>query len=321
MANHTANVGVHAAALIAEENGWFFREQAVNDVGIDAHIEQYNQKTGEQKNFIGIQIKSGESWFNNADEKVLTYYFDEAHYNYWNTNLLPCIIVFYNPITKLCVWQQLTSSTMKKTNGGKGNRYCVKVPLSQIFIDEQSNQSLLEYSNRYARNDNYSFLKSHKDFMQVIANGGSVQLKSREWINKSSGRGEISLIVDIEDKTEEYIMPYWFPFTPYKDVFVRLFPWANFSANKDFYYDDDYSNWLQNHCHYDSEDDKYYEYGISFEEYVNELPTFRYICHAGEVGEYLLDMTLNELGEAFLMVDNFITSKIPYTDTRPKKQR
>lgn len=39
MANHTERIGVHHCAEIAEDNNWLFREQPVNDVGIDAHME------------------------------------------------------------------------------------------------------------------------------------------------------------------------------------------------------------------------------------------------------------------------------------------
>lgn len=39
MANSTERIGVHKCGIIAERNKWLFREQPVNDIGIDAHME------------------------------------------------------------------------------------------------------------------------------------------------------------------------------------------------------------------------------------------------------------------------------------------
>ncbi len=48
MASFTEREGVHYCALIAERNKWMFREQPVDDVGIDAHME-YVEPSGKSK--------------------------------------------------------------------------------------------------------------------------------------------------------------------------------------------------------------------------------------------------------------------------------
>lgn len=75
--------------------------------------------------------------------------------------------------------------------------------------------------------------------MQIIQDGGEIKLHSMEWVNKSSGRGDMELIVDDGKSIRKYSYPYWFPFTPYTEVFPRLFPWANFEADKDFFVERD----------------------------------------------------------------------------------
>ena len=50
MANHTERIGVHHCAEIAEANNWLFREQPVNDIGIDAHME-YVESLGRANSF------------------------------------------------------------------------------------------------------------------------------------------------------------------------------------------------------------------------------------------------------------------------------
>lgn len=62
MVNFTERIGVNHVGEIAERNQWMFREQPIDDVGIDAHME-LTEPTGEPKQLLALQIKSGTSWF------------------------------------------------------------------------------------------------------------------------------------------------------------------------------------------------------------------------------------------------------------------
>ena len=62
MANHTENIGIGICKVIAEKNNWFFREQPVNDIGIDAHIE-YIDSADKPKQLLALQIKTGNTAF------------------------------------------------------------------------------------------------------------------------------------------------------------------------------------------------------------------------------------------------------------------
>ncbi len=55
MANATERVGIYQCGIRAEEQGWLFREQPVNDIGIDAHIEYVED--GEPRQLLALQIK------------------------------------------------------------------------------------------------------------------------------------------------------------------------------------------------------------------------------------------------------------------------
>ena len=101
--------------------------------------------------------------------------------------------VLYNPDDDMCIWQKLTKDTIERTNNGKGAGFFVKVPLSQIFLDDSSNEKLLTFTNLPEHITNYNFLLSQKKFMQIIQNGGQIKLHSMEWIHKSSGRGNTEL--------------------------------------------------------------------------------------------------------------------------------
>ena len=44
----------------------------------------------------------------------------------------------------------------------------------------------------------------------------------------------------------------------------------------------------------------------------------RSVLHAGEVAEYMLILSLNELGNSFLNVESFVSLKQPYVKARAK---
>lgn len=316
----TESIGLYHCGKIAAQNNWLFRNQPENDIGIDAHIE-YVESSGSPKQLLALQIKSGESWFKEQKNGYIVFRdISERQYIYWTTNSLPCILVLYNPEDNMCIWQKLTSKTIEKTKHGKGKGYFVKVPISQIFLDEESNGKLLSDTNLPDYIINYNFLLSQKEFMLILQNGGEIKLHSMEWVNKSSGRGDTELIVDDGKNIKKYSYPYWFPYTPYTDVFSRLFPWADFSVDEDFYEENDRFNWHEDHCFYDYEDEKWQIADVTFEEYRNNLDSIRSIDHSGEVAEYMLILSLNDLGKSFLRVNEYISEKQDYSETRPKSQ-
>ena len=320
MANHKERIGVSHCNEIAESNNWMFREQPIDDVGIDAHME-FIDSSGKSKQLLALQIKSGASWFKEKKENCIIFRdINERQYNYWTMNSLPCIVVLYNTEDKMCIWQKLTTETIKRTKEGEGKGFFVKVPIDQVFLDTSSNEKLLSFTNLPEHITNYNFLLSQKRFMQIINNGGIVKLHSSEWVNKSSGKGNTELIVDDGEKIEKYSYPYWFPYTPYTKVFPKLFPWANFSADDEFYLDDDENHWRDLHCFYDREDEEWLIVGEAFENFRKKLNPMRSVDHSGEVAEYMLILSLNELGKSFLAVDEFVSKKQPYSGTRPEEE-
>lgn len=320
MANSVERIGVYHCAEIAERNNWMFREQPIDDVGIDAHMESI-ESNGKPKQLLALQIKSGSSWFKEKkDNHIIFRSINERQYNYWTMNSLPCIVVLYNPDDGMCIWQKLTSDTINRTKNGNGNGFFVKVPLTQVFLDTLSNEKLLSFTNLPQHITNYNFLLSQKKFMQIIQNGGEIKLHSMEWVNKSSGRGEIELIIDDGKSIKKYLYPYWFPFTAYIEVFPRLFPWAEFLADEDFFEENDESLWRKYHCYYDKETDEWLNVGDTFEEFRSKLNPMRSIDHSGEVAEYMMKLSLNELGKSFLSIDRFVSQSQPYAEARPKSE-
>jgi len=319
MAVTNGDIGVFHCGELATRKGWYFRDQPKSDIGIDAHMELV-EDSGRTKNLVALQIKTGPSWFENKKNDCYIFRdINERQYNYWTHNSLPCILVMYNPDDDTCIWQELNKKTIEKTRNGEGKGYFVRVPISQVFLDDISNSRLKEYSNLPEYIINYNFLLSQKLFMQIIKSGGSVKLHSKEWVNKCSGKGNIELIVDDGNGPHTYSYPYWFPYTMYTDVFPRLFPWANFTADADFYYEEDQEQWKKLHCYYDPEENKYIRVGDSFSEFRSKLDPMRCIDYSGELAEYMLILSLNDLGEAFLLLDEYASKERPYSDAKPKE--
>ena len=70
MANSTERMGVYQCGKIAEKNNWMFREQPIDDIGIDAHMELV-ESTGRPKQLVALQIKSGSSWFKEKKDDLI----------------------------------------------------------------------------------------------------------------------------------------------------------------------------------------------------------------------------------------------------------
>ncbi|MFC5458189.1 DUF4365 domain-containing protein [Massilia niabensis] len=98
-------IGVHSVALqILREFGWSCREQFVDDWGIDAQLEIVDdgKLTGR---LIGMQIKSGKSYFKEEVPEGFVFRGKSRHLTYWKENSLPVILVLYNPQTTVAHWQ------------------------------------------------------------------------------------------------------------------------------------------------------------------------------------------------------------------------
>lgn len=131
----TERIGVNATERIITKNlGWIFREQSIADVGIDAIIEQVEngEPTGK---FIAIQIKSGIGNFY-RNEKNLTYYVSNVHYNYWLNLNIPIILVAHLPDEDETYWQEINLENLKKSK----KRWKIEIPFKQQLNEKSENR-------------------------------------------------------------------------------------------------------------------------------------------------------------------------------------
>lgn len=82
------------ADLLISKLGHIFREQAANDVGIDAHVELVDEKTREATGqLVGLQIKSGPSFFKETTDNGIVFRGSLEHLDYWQNHCLPIFLV------------------------------------------------------------------------------------------------------------------------------------------------------------------------------------------------------------------------------------
>lgn len=82
--------------LVIRRLNWIFREQPTSDYGIDAQIKvvESGNATGR---LIAAQIKSGPTYFKQADPGGWWFALDKDDLEYWTQHALPVIVVIYDP--------------------------------------------------------------------------------------------------------------------------------------------------------------------------------------------------------------------------------
>lgn len=129
MTRHTERTGVHSVGVRVEgELNWLFRELPANDFGVDAHIEQCigGRPTGK---LIGLQIKSGESYFREADSEAVLFRHSLRHLEYWLNYSTPVIVVLVHPKRQEYIWEVVSTATATRLESGGR----IRVPRQQRF--------------------------------------------------------------------------------------------------------------------------------------------------------------------------------------------
>lgn len=283
--SETERLGINEVEKIFIKNfKWIFREQPIVDMGIDAHIEFVKENTPTGKLF-GVQIKTGESHFYEAKEHY-TFYLDETHFDYWTNHSLPVLLVGHLPEKETTIWQHVTKTNVEKTKRG----WKIDIPKSQELTKSHSIYQITDIIETKSLDGKIAKLFFDKELMQFLKDGGKINLYTEEWHNKSLGRGPFKIIL-IKDKREEIVRE-WNLFYTYglEDLFEKLFPWASFENDKEFYE----SNFHKS------------VFDVYSQGWLYEHKIFPYRVLAAEVGLYRIDLKLNKFGKAFLELEDYL---------------
>lgn len=291
--------------IITYDFEWIFREQPTDDYGIDAQIEvvQDEVATGE---LLAAQIKAGPSYFKKETEEGWWYLLDKNDLSYWLEHSLPVVVIICDSDTKTAYWQVVNEYTVATGNlGGKK----LLIPKDQELI-HRSKYKL----ERAAEGKPYELrvrkLRLSLPWMELLQSGRRLLLEADEWVNKSSGRGDVQ-IVSVDEANEDRIeLGSWFIMVglrPYEDVLPSLIPWADAVLHKETYDEADHEAWEAECVRYDREGDRFVsesfeEWSIGREGDGNLRP---YSNSANEVDHWRLELILNDLGRGFLAVNEY----------------
>jgi hypothetical protein len=139
-----ASLGVAAVRFVIERDlKWVFREQTTEDFGIDAHLEVVEDGVVSGK-LLGLQIKSGLSWFAEPGPGGWWYRPKDSHVQYWTQHSLPVIVVLHHPGTGRCHWQLVNQDVLKRA-GASG--WKLLIPEAQV-LDERARKPLADAAAR-----------------------------------------------------------------------------------------------------------------------------------------------------------------------------
>jgi Domain of unknown function (DUF4365) len=186
----TDRLGVHKLAGFFARVGWLFREQLTDDYGIDAQVEIADGHNALGA-LIGIQIKSGSSYFSEQTDSTIVFRSNDRHVKYWLAHSLPVIIVLYDDATDTLYWEVISEETIKRT----GKAWRVDVPKEKILSKESLGelQALTQpppYIQRLNR------LRLDRAWIDLVAQDEAVYVEFEDWVNKSLSRFEVKIGCD-----------------------------------------------------------------------------------------------------------------------------
>ena len=118
--------------------GFAFRIQDAEDYGIDAHAEliEAEHPTGR---LLGIQLKSGSSYFTERQGDSYVFRADQTHVEYWIGHCLPVLVCLCDVDNRQIYWQLVNPQTAISTGEG----YKFLIPMSQK-VDSDSASTLTD---------------------------------------------------------------------------------------------------------------------------------------------------------------------------------
>lgn len=151
--NSEERIGVHSVAKIfTQQLKWIFREQPVNDFGIDAFVEITTigldlNTLAPTGRLIGVQIKSGKSYFKESQNDHIIFRGSKRHLEYWLNHSIPVIMVIYDQFSDRAYWQEVDKTTAILTD----KSFKLKIPKKNVLknTDRNTLSNIALFKNSY----------------------------------------------------------------------------------------------------------------------------------------------------------------------------
>lgn len=300
---NTERLGIAELEALFATVGWYFREQFVKDIGVDAQVEivEKNCSTG---NLIAIQVKSGMSYFSETTTEHIIHRPEKRHVEYWLKHCLPVIIVLYNTDEKILYWTDINKNKLEELQ----RSYKIVIPKKQQLNKKNINnlKKVLDYSKLDHR---FNRLLFDVSWMQLVAQNETVYVEYEDWVNKSLSRTSIRIYCDTTDTRHEVFIPTTYcPGLSSYGIVQNFLPWADFETDTEAYYqhmEDVHSS----ECYggYDKETGVVI-YTESFSDWYKEPEGICPVYSDGEIEGYKLVISLNNIGKSFLTLYDHLYS-------------
>lgn len=282
--------------IIVSDFEWIFREQPTDDYGIDAQIEVVEDGAATGK-LLAAQVKTGPSYFTKETDEGWWYPLNKEDLSYWLEHALPVVVVVCDPATKSAYWQAVNEVTV--VTGKRGGKKLHILRKQQLGL--RSKHELQRAAEGKPYELRVRMLRLALPWMNLLQSGRRLLLEADEWVNKSSGRGDIRMVSVDEVNEDRVELGGWFIMVglrPYENVLPSLFPWADAVLHEETYRDADYEVWEEDRFAVGSFED----WTIGREDGSRLRP---YSNSVGEVDHWRLELVLNNLGRSFLAVDAY----------------
>ena len=182
--DRTERKGIGIAIDTFESLDFAFREQAVSDYGIDAHVELIDQEkaTGQ---LLGVQLKSGISYFSEVVDGGYVFRSNKKHIDYWLNHALPILICLCDVDRKEIYWQIVNPQTVIST----GKDYKIIIP-SGRRIDVSSQGELRDLLTPIVAVGRYTLFNTDD-----VSHVGAKRYVFKAVITGSASKSEVAAIV------------------------------------------------------------------------------------------------------------------------------
>jgi hypothetical protein len=131
----TANAGILFIESVINSHGSIYRPiHQETDVGIDGYIELVNAEKASGR-LIAVQIKSGDSYLSESTHEFRISV-DQRHLDYWESYMLPVILVCYAPTTQTAAWVSIRDYIKQEKYHGRFPMAQICIPLHRLFDKE-----------------------------------------------------------------------------------------------------------------------------------------------------------------------------------------
>ena len=181
----TANAGVLFVQAVVNEHGSIYRPvHQETDIGIDGYIELTSAEEASGR-LIAVQIKSGQTYFSTKNNEF-TIAVDQRHLDYWNTYMVPVILIAYNPIADLGVWISIGDYVEHEKYHSRDSNGKIRIPIYRKFDTKALDKGIAQLAHAraderillrcadkclgqdaQARRDGFSIIQAHPDSREL----------------------------------------------------------------------------------------------------------------------------------------------------------